>query len=135
MRISVRFGTERDWWRKIPNTNFHEWNESPRNFSPRVLQRIQIRDRPIHPWSSVLNLSPSAVRDLELGNDFIRFNARFGGTPMDVIVPPAAVLGLYSREQGHGMLFPEEKPDNSPKPPDDPEPMPPKDRPTLKVVK
>ena len=56
---------------------------------------------------------------------------------MDVIVPPAAVLGLYSREQGHGMLFPDERPEpgrddaNG----DDPDPTPPRDRPTLKVVK
>ena len=85
----------------------------------------------------VLNISQSAVRGLELGNDFIRFNARFGGTPMDVVVPPSAVLGLYSREQGHGMLFPEEKPENShgDAADDDPEPTPPRDRPTLKVIK
>ena len=85
----------------------------------------------------VLNISPTAVRDLELGNEFIRFNARFGGAPMDVIVPPAAVLGLYSREQGHGMLFPDEKSerDGDGSNGDDPEPSPPRDRPTLKVVK
>ena len=85
----------------------------------------------------VLNISPTAVQNLELGNEYIRFNARFGGAPLDVIVPPSAVLGLYSREQGHGMLFPEERLENAltPPPDDDPEPMPPKDRPTLKVVK
>jgi stringent starvation protein B len=56
----------------------------------------------------VLNVSPNAVKGLSLGNDLIRFNARFGGTPMDVRVPPHAVLGIYARENGRGMLFPEE---------------------------
>lgn len=85
----------------------------------------------------VLNISPNAVRGLELGNELITFNARFGGTPMDVMVPVSAVLGIYARENGQGMLFPqEEMPDSSGTPPDDePEPTPPSDRPTLKVVK
>lgn len=83
----------------------------------------------------VLNLSPSAVRDLDLGNDWIRFNARFSGKAMDVIVPPDAVLGVYSRENSQGMLFPEaELPDGQ----DDGPPEPPAGgggRPSLKVVK
>ncbi len=83
----------------------------------------------------VLNVTPTAIRDLALGNDYITFNARFGGTPMDVVVPPDAVLGIYARENGRGMLFPEETPsDENDTPPDD-DPKPPRDRPTLKVVK
>ena len=80
----------------------------------------------------VLNVMPTAVRGLELGNDYITFNARFGGIPMDVVVPPDAVLGIYARENGRGMLFPDETPDDTP--PDD-DFQPPRDRPTLKVVK
>ncbi|MES9843193.1 MAG: ClpXP protease specificity-enhancing factor [Candidatus Sedimenticola sp. 6PFRAG5] len=85
----------------------------------------------------VLNISPSAVRGLELSNELITFNARFGGSPMDVMVPPVAVLGIYARENGRGMLFPEDEAldadDSSPD--DDPEPTPPRERPSLKVVK
>jgi len=82
----------------------------------------------------LLNIGPTAVRDLDLGNELIFFNARFGGVAMDVLVPPAAVLGIYARENGAGMLFPAEEPG-----PDEPEGGPdvssgPK-RPTLKVVK
>ena len=83
----------------------------------------------------VLNVSPTAVRGLELGNDFITFNARFGGQPMDVIVPPQSVLGIYARENGRGMLFPDEVLEEDGSPDDEPDPTPPKDRPTLKVVK
>ncbi|MEE9357041.1 MAG: ClpXP protease specificity-enhancing factor [Sedimenticolaceae bacterium] len=85
----------------------------------------------------VLNIGLSAVHDLELGNDYITFNARFGGSPMVVIVPPSAVLRIYARENGRGMLFPDEEyQDGDETPPDnDPEPMLPKERPKLKVVK
>ena len=85
----------------------------------------------------VLNIAPSAVRGLELGNEFISFSARFSGTPTDVLVPVSAVLGIYARENGHGMLFPQDEfpdalvEDESP----DDEPEPPPKRPSLKVVK
>lgn len=54
----------------------------------------------------VLNISPSAVHGLVLGNDSIDFSARFGGVASQVELPPGAVLGIYARENGHGMLFP-----------------------------
>lgn len=55
----------------------------------------------------VLNLSPSAVRALILGNEQIEFNARFGGVARDVYFPVEAVLGIFTRENGQGMVFPE----------------------------
>ena len=83
----------------------------------------------------VMNLNPGAVRSLDLGNELITFNARFGGVPRDIVVPPGAVLGIYARENGLGMLFPEEEfpgakesveaSESTSKPP----------RPTLKVIK
>lgn len=86
----------------------------------------------------VLNIGPTAVRTLDLGNDWIRFNARFGGAPMDVMVPTSAVLGIYARENGQGMLFPDEvaADGEAPPPDDDPTPTSPsRERPSLKVVK
>jgi stringent starvation protein B len=85
----------------------------------------------------VLNISPSAVRGLVLGNERISFNARFGGVAMDVAVSAEAVMGIYARENGRGMLFPDEEPlaDRQRGPDDEPEPPPPRERPTLKVIK
>jgi len=87
----------------------------------------------------VLNVSPTAVRDLELGNDAISFNARFGGHAHNIFVPPDAVLGVYSRENGQGMLFPEDElPEGPDDGPEEPSPQPPgggHGRPSLKVVK
>jgi stringent starvation protein B len=77
----------------------------------------------------ILNISPTAVQQLELGNELITFNARFGGTAMQVVVPTTAVLGIYAKESGHGMLFPQADGENEPQPPDTPRP------PSLKVVK
>jgi stringent starvation protein B len=84
----------------------------------------------------VLNISPTAVRGLVLGNERISFNARFAGVPMDVVVPAEAVIGIYARENGRGMLFPDEDPQTEQEPgPDDEPPGPGRERPMLKVVK
>lgn len=56
----------------------------------------------------VLNIAPSAVQGLVIGNDAVRFSARFGGVAQQVEIPPRAVLGIYARENGHGMLFPDD---------------------------
>lgn len=56
----------------------------------------------------VLNVDASAVQGLVLGNDAVLFSARFSGRSFPVEIPVTAVLGIYARENGHGMLFPEE---------------------------
>ncbi|ALB61362.1 ClpXP protease specificity-enhancing factor / Stringent starvation protein B [Cronobacter condimenti 1330] len=53
----------------------------------------------------VLNIAPRAVGNLELANDEVRFNARFGGVPRQVTVPLGAVLAIYARENGAGTMF------------------------------
>jgi stringent starvation protein B len=53
----------------------------------------------------VLNVGPTAVRDLHIENDAITFSARFGGQPMQVVVPMPALIAIYARENGVGMVF------------------------------
>ncbi len=53
----------------------------------------------------VLNMAPSAVRDLDLGNELISFSARFAGTPHDIRVPVPAVQAIYARENGQGIFL------------------------------
>ncbi len=55
----------------------------------------------------VLNISPGAVHGLVIGNDWIAFNARFGGIAREVMVPIEAVVGIFTRENGQGMVFPD----------------------------
>jgi stringent starvation protein B len=62
----------------------------------------------------VLNISPQAVEGLMLGNDAIGFRARFGGIATDVYVPVTAVMAVYAKENGRGMVFSED--DTSPEP-------------------
>jgi len=76
----------------------------------------------------VLNISPTAVRGLRLGNERVEFNARFGGTPFDVVVPIRAVLAIMARENGTGMSFPDSGDGDRPPPA-------PRSRPSLRVVK
>jgi len=53
----------------------------------------------------VLNVSPSAVRDLVFGDDLVFFDGRFAGTPFTVEVPVGSVLAIYAKETGEGMMF------------------------------
>ncbi|MGV3591984.1 MAG: ClpXP protease specificity-enhancing factor, partial [Gammaproteobacteria bacterium] len=53
----------------------------------------------------VLNISPIAVQGLLIANDGIEFNGRFSGTPTRVYVPTTAILGIYAKENGQGMIF------------------------------
>ena len=89
----------------------------------------------------VLNVSWTATSQLQLGNEELSFNGRFGGTSMHVRVPLSAVLAIYARETGQGMVFTEEADQPPPGgPPPEPAPKespskPPAGRAKLKVVK
>lgn len=105
----------------------------------------QIPQQFVQDGQIVLNISPSAAMGLSLENDWITFNARFSGTPMNVSIPTAAVMGIYARENGQGMFF---EVDEDPEPtPTGPKPVkssptqkpaekkPNKGKPSLQIVK
>jgi stringent starvation protein B len=88
----------------------------------------------------ILNVSLSATSGLMLGNEAVQFRARFGSATYDVSVPMGAVLGIYARETGQGMIFSEADSPPPQPPPAATEPSSPgaevkRARPTLKVVK
>lgn len=91
----------------------------------------------------VLNIAPSAISDLLINTTSLTFNARFGGIPMDIYAPMGAVLGIYARENGQGMMFePEDAPDPDSEPPPGPKLVSDKkpsgskvEKPSLRVVK
>lgn len=62
----------------------------------------------------VLNVSLSATQHLAIGNELVEFDARFAGVVHRVRVPISAVLGIYARETGEGMVFNEAEPDAPP---------------------
>ena len=82
----------------------------------------------------VLNIAPMAISGLILGDDDVSFSARFSGKSQSIRVPMQAVLAIYARENGQGMMFSEE--DNATDTGHNgDEPDPDKPRPTLRVVK
>ncbi|HEU0224672.1 MAG TPA: ClpXP protease specificity-enhancing factor [Steroidobacteraceae bacterium] len=113
----------------------HEWMTDNRQTPHLVVDaRIAGAEVPkayVRDGRITLNVSWQATQDLKLGNDWIEFSARFGGVPQQVRLPLAAVLGIYARETGQGMLFQ----DDGEAPPPAPDPDDTGSRPKLRVVK
>lgn len=88
---------------------FYEWlldNQlTPHLVVDVTLDGVQVPMEYARDGQIVLNIAPRAVGNLELANDEVRFNARFGGVPRVVSVPLAAVLAIYARENGAGTMF------------------------------
>lgn len=90
----------------------HQWM-SDSGLTPHVLvdtylPGVDVPKAHVRDGRIVLNISLSATRHLDLGNELLSFEARFGGVPRLVRVPVAAVLSVYARETGEGMVFPPE---------------------------
>ncbi len=94
---------------------------------------VQVPHQFIEEGKIVLNISPSATEAMILGNQLIEFSARFSGVEEVVSVPTEAVLAIYARENGQGMLFADENGQGAPPP--DGEPPSPSNKPQLRVVK
>lgn len=79
----------------------------------------------------VLNIRPQAIQGLSLGNTEIQFSARFSGKPMHIVAPVAAVMAIYAKENGKGMVFDLEDNDGDETPPENQPPS----KPVLRRVK
>ena len=115
---------------------FYEWivdnGLTPQFVVNATLDGVVVPREHIQDGKIVLNVATRAIRDLDLGNEWISFGARFSGSPFTVEIPTKAVLAVYAAENGVGMAFQEEDGDHEPptsKPPGS------SARPTLKVVK
>ena len=62
----------------------------------------------------VLNIAPRAVSSFEMNNDYLQLSTRFSGMPIDIHLPVGAVMGIYTQENGQGMVFEPEDPDETP---------------------
>jgi len=81
-----------------------------------------------------LNLGAEAVVRLHMGSDFISCSGRFGGVPHDIVVPVGAVMGIFAKENGQGLVFEATEPGELP-PEGRNDPEPPPGKPRLRVVK
>lgn len=102
---------------------------------------VQVPQEFVEDGRIVLNISPTACRGLHLENSHIVFSARFSGIPCQISTPPNAVMAIYAKENGRGMVFGPEDEDDGPDEPSHPTPGSSNvknigsKRPTLKVVK
>lgn len=67
--------------------------------------RCKVPQEFIEDGQITLNVSPDAIRDLKLGNDFVEFRASFSGIVHIISAPVKAVLAIYAQENGQGMFF------------------------------
>ena len=86
----------------------YEWcvdNGYTPHVAVKVDSKTQVPSEYVKNGEITLNVSPSAVHKLQMGNELIEFSARFGGVARQISVPMANVYALYARETGHGMTF------------------------------
>ena len=105
------------------------------------IQGVRVPEDYVTNGQIILNVSPNAVSSFVISDQSIEFSARFGGVPMQVYVPVVAVMAIYAKENGQGMVFGSEPGAPEPPNPDDDAP-PPKHttgpgnpKPSLKIVK
>ena len=86
----------------------YEWcvdNGYTAHLAVKVDSRSQVPSEYVRNGEITLNVAPSAVHKLQMGNELIEFSARFAGVARQISVPVAGVYALYARETGHGMTF------------------------------
>lgn len=133
----------------IPNRPYllralHEWivdnQMTPHILVNALVDNIKVPPSTIRNGKVVLNVDPDAVRALSITNTHLTCSARFNGQAQQLYVPIEAVLAIYARENGRGMMFADEAgfADSFGDPPEfdgDKKQHPEKDRSHLQVVK
>ena len=78
-------------------------------FTPHIAVEVDGRTRVprefVRDNQIVLNLGPTATNKLQIGNEYVEFQARFGGVARDLSIPIDRVSAVYARENGAGMAF------------------------------
>ncbi|GLU34472.1 ClpXP protease specificity-enhancing factor [Trinickia caryophylli] len=89
----------------------YEWC-TDNGYTPHIAVRVDNQTRVprqfVHNDEIVLNISFEATSQLQMGNEWIEFSARFSGKAHKIEVQVANVLAIYARENGQGMAFPVE---------------------------
>lgn len=120
----------------------HEWIVD-NDLTPHIvvdveIEGVRVPSEYVKDGQISLNISAAAVQGLSMDNDWILFDARFGGKSFRVSVPTGAVVAIFARENGAGMSFGEDEHEDDPPPgsgdePDDKKTA--KSGPALRIVK
>lgn len=117
----------------------HEWiienNLTPYLLVDASFENVAVPTAFVNDNKIILNAHPNAIQHWSLDNDAVSFSARFSGVPENLFIPINAILAVYAKENGKGMMFDERFEDDVP-----PEPSPTKtdskkQKPFLKIVK
>jgi stringent starvation protein B len=115
----------------------HHWCEDS-GFTPYLAVKVdantQVPMAFVKDGEIVLNLGIGAVRHLAMENDYITCEGRFSGTPFRLIVPVNAVIGIFAKETGQGLVFQAEEPQSG-RASDQTPTQPVAKKPTLTIVK
>ena len=122
----------------------HEWivdNQlTPHVMVNATIPGVSVPEKHIKDGKIVLNISPDAISDLVMTNDWVNFEARFSGVAYQIRLPVMSVEAIYAVENGRGMVFEQEPTDHEPLPPEPPKStdgngQKDNSRPSLKIVK
>jgi stringent starvation protein B len=101
--------------------SIYEWvidnNLTPHLLADAEYEGAVVPEQFVEDGKIVLNVRPAAIQGLILGNEMIEFSARFSGNPMHIMLPVKAVMAIYAKENGKGMIFDQEDDDNNDTPP------------------
>ena len=99
----------------------HEWmvdnDLTPHIVVDASLCELNVAPEHVKDGKLVLNVSYTATRRLAITNERVEFEARFGGKPRWIEIPIHAILGVYARETGQGMIFSSEQEPEQRRPP------------------
>ncbi|MFK8030255.1 MAG: ClpXP protease specificity-enhancing factor [Gammaproteobacteria bacterium] len=115
----------------------HEWildnEQTPYVVVDASAKGVRVPDQHTVDNRIILNISNTAVEHLDMTNDSVSFVARFGGVAESIYLPSYAILGIYAKESGEGMIFAADE--GSDEPDDDRRKERPVNKPNLRVVK
>ncbi len=90
----------------------YEWAQD-NNLTPHLLvdttqKDVDVPRSLIEDNKIILNIAENAVANLSLGDDYVTFSARFAGIAREIFVPTTAVRAIYAKENGMGIVLPDE---------------------------
>ena len=90
----------------------YEWivdcDEVPNILVDTEVEGVVVPTEYVQDGQIVLNISPSAVRDLSLGNEFVMCSGRFAGRSFEITLPIESIRAIYCRDSGQGLAFEDE---------------------------
>ncbi len=90
----------------------YEWivdsEEVPNILVDAEIDGVVVPNEHVRDGQIVLNISPQAVRNLNLGNDYVMCEGRFSGRSFELILPIESIRAIYCRDSGQGLAFDDE---------------------------